>query len=45
LVLIDIAVDGTAEEILAAYDRYIDQWVSVAPEPALEGIKLSYRVF
>ena len=43
--LIDIAVDGTAEEILAAYDRYIDQWVSVAPESAREGIKLSFRKF
>jgi hypothetical protein len=43
--LIDIAVDGTADEILEAYDRYIDQWVSATPESAREGIKLSYRIF
>ena len=43
--LIDIAVDGTTEEVLEAYDRYIDQWVSVSPESIREGIKLSYRIF
>ncbi len=43
--LIDIIVDGTAEELLTAYDKYIEQWVSTAPESARENIKLSYGVF
>jgi len=44
-ILIDIAVDGPTGEVLKAYDRYIDQWVSAAPESVRETIKLSYRIF
>ena len=43
--LIDIAVDGTTEEILSSYDKYVDQWVAAVPELARESIKLSYRMF
>ena len=42
--LIDIAVDGTSEELLDAYDKYIEQWISIAPEPVREHIKLSFRM-
>lgn len=43
--LIDIKVDGTVEELLTAYDNYIEEWVSNAPEMARDNIKLSYGIF
>lgn len=43
--LIDIAVEGTANEILDAYDKYIDRWVLEAPDYIREIIKLSFRIY
>ncbi|SPD71993.1 putative N-6 DNA methylase [uncultured Desulfobacterium sp.] len=43
--LIDVAMDSTTEEVLSAYDKYLDQWISVIPASARESIRLSYRIF
>ena len=42
--LIDITVDGTAGEILEAYDKYVGLWVSAPPASVRENIKLSYGI-
>jgi len=43
--LIDITLDGTADEILQYYDNYIDQWISSVPESVREFIRLSYSIY
>jgi len=42
--LIAITVRGEVEEILEQYDRYTEQWVSTAPWPERDKIRLSFNI-
>lgn len=42
--VIDIVIRGDEEQILNAYDRYTDLWVSAVPWPERNKIRLSYNI-
>jgi len=42
--VLDITIQGDEEEILDAYGRYVDHWVSAVPWPGRNKIRLSYNI-
>ena len=43
--LIDVTVDGSVDDVLEGYDRYVERWVTSAPDFVRETIRLSYSVY
>ena len=41
---VDVTIRGELDEILDAYDRYTGQWVTSAPWPERDKIRLSYNI-
>jgi len=42
--VLDVVIQGNEEQILEAYDRYTDLWISAVPWPERSKIRLSYSV-
>jgi hypothetical protein len=41
---VDVTLQGNQEQVLAAYDKYTDDWVSAVPWPVRQKIRLSYTL-
>ena len=42
--VLDVVIQGDEEQVLDAYDRYTDHWVSAVPWPERNKIRLSYNI-